>query len=247
MRISRVATIAALTLLGLAGASGAQTQLTITDGHEREDLTAQGWTQVAEGLWQRTSLDGRRQETFVSGAAGLEKVLPSLREQLQGRMDTYLNHPTTANKRALDEQSQLIDAVETNLRTARGKGASPSQKAAAACTRTYGYAADVRIFHCYDIGDASASYSTSNATACPEECTVHTYAYVSGHCSGVLHESSDTCDQTGTNVSCYSYTDQVYGGTSCYQYAYASVHCPQLNNLYLTQSDYATTCVCSCI
>ncbi len=243
MKASKIFLLAGLAMLMLAGASLAQMQLTVTDGRETEDLAAQGWTQVEEGLWERIALDGRK-EKFVSGVAGLEKVLPSLREQLASLMDTYLTHPTAANKRALDQQSQLISAVEANVGSARGK--NPGTKAAAApCSRTYTYSADTSYHHCLDQAYASAGYSTSNPTACPQQCTVYSYAYVSKYCGGVQTQDSQSCTQTGTNVSCSSFVEN-YAGTNCYHYAYASIHCPQLNNLYLSQSDFATTCVCSC-
>lgn len=243
MKASQIALLAGLAMLMLAGASLAQMQLTITDGRESENLAAQGWTQVEEGLWERVALDGRK-EKFVSGAAGMEKVLPSLREQLGSLMEAYLAQPTPANKRALDQQSQLVTAVEANVRGARGQ--KPGAKATAAvCSRTFSYSADTFFHHCVDVASASASYSTNNPTACPQQCTVYAYAYVSGYCGGIQNQNSDSCTLTGTNVSCYAWVDN-YSGNNCYHYAFASIHCPQLNNLYLSQSDSASTCVCSC-
>jgi hypothetical protein len=244
MKAAKITLLAGLAMLMLVGASLAQMELTITDGREGEDLAAQGWTQVEEGLWERTALDGRK-EKFVSGIAGLEKVLPSLREQLGSLMDAYLNHPTAANKRALDQQSQLISAVESNIGSARGKNPAGVKAAATACTRTFTYGANTSYHHCLDVAASNASYSTSNPTACPQQCTVYSYAYVSKYCGGVQTQDSQSCTQTGTNVSCSSFVEN-YAGTNCYHYAYASIHCPLLNNLYLSQSDFATTCVCSC-
>lgn len=247
MKTLRITALVALVLMGLAGVSGAQTtRLTLTDGHEAADLAAQGWTEVAEGLWQRGSMDGRK-ETFVTSAAGLEKVLPVLREQEARLMETFLAKPTRANRKALDAQTQLVAAVEANLIAARAKkpAAKADEEAAAACTRNFSYGADVRSFHCYDVADASASYSTSNPTACPEQCTVHAYSYISTTCGGTLMENTDSCTQTGTNVSCSTWADG-YFSAPCYDYAFASIHCPQLNNLYLSQSDYTTGCFCGC-
>ena len=248
--IQRLAAVTVMALLGFAGISNAQTRLTITDGREVEDLMAQGWKQIEEGLWQRKSPEGRT-ETFVTGAEGLEKALPILRQQEMRLMEAFLAKPNERNKHALDEQSQLVDAVEANVqaaraRTGRTKGLAPTEPAlAAACTRNFSYGADVRSFHCIDVADSSASYSTSNPTACPEQCTVHTYSYISSTCGGTLYEDTQTCTQTGTNVSCSSWAQGSYAGP-CYDYAYASIHCPQLNNLYLSQTDYWTTCPTYC-
>lgn len=235
-----VTAVVALVLVGLSGTARAQTRLTISDGHEEESLIAQGWTQAEEGVWRRTAPDGRK-ETFVSGAAGLAKVLPALREQQARLMEAFLAHPTKGAKRALDEQSQLVDAVAANVTAGRANKAAST----AGCTRTFSYGADVRSFHCGDVADSSASYSTSNATSCPEQCTVHSYSYISSTCNGVLTEDTDTCTQTGTNVSCSSWASGGYT-VGCYDYAYASIHCPQLSDLYLSQSDYTTACWCPC-
>lgn len=240
----KITLLVAAALLVLAGTSEAQTRLTITAGNEAASLKAQGWAAVADGLWQRTTLDGRK-ETFVSSAAGLENVLPALRQQQSDLADVFLQDPSEANKRALDAQAQLVAAVEANLRSAALDG-ELSEKAAA-CTRTFSYGADVSYFgHCVDSADATASYSTSNPTACPEQCTVQTYAYTSYKCgSNPATVDSDSCAQTGTNVSCAS-SAWAFIGSQCYQYASASIHCPQLNNLYLSQTDYATACTCTC-
>ncbi len=120
-------------------------------------------------------------------------------------MEAFLAQPSEASKRALDEQSQLVNAVEANLVTARLKAAAPGPAPVAACTRTVSYGADVRFFHCLDVAEASASYSTSNAVAWPEQCTVHSYSYVSNTCGGVLNALTDTRTQTGTNVSCHTW------------------------------------------
>jgi hypothetical protein len=231
-------------LLGLAAmseAQDAQTRLTITDGQEAASLKAQGWAAVSEGLWERTTLDGRK-ETFVSGAAGLENILPALRQQVEDAQQVFAHNPSPANKRALDARTQLVAAVEANLLSA---AAAPA--AAAPCTRTFTYGADVNHpGHCIDQAWANASYSTSNPTACPQQCTVQSYAYGSSQCgTNPPTVESDSCALTGTNVSCSSLAWAQFG-TTCYEYASASIHCPQLNNLYLSQTDSDTFCLCGC-
>ncbi|HEX6898753.1 MAG TPA: hypothetical protein VF789_03525 [Thermoanaerobaculia bacterium] len=254
MKIQKLAVVAAVVLIGLAGVSSAQTRLTVTDGREAEDLKAQGWKQVEKGLWQRTSPDGRK-ETFVSGTEGLEKALPLLRQQEARLMEAFLAKPTEANKRALDQQSQLVDAVAANLRSSQARASQTKTlvypvdpepvEGGGGCTRTFSYGADVRSFHCIDVADSSASYSTNNPTVCPEQCTVYTYSYISSTCGGTLYEDIKTCSKTGTNVSCSSWAQGSFAAP-CYDYAFASIHCPQLNNLYLSQSDYTTSCFDFC-
>lgn len=239
----KVTLVMVAALLGLTAASDAQTRLTITTGQEAASLKAQGWAAVSEGLWERTTLDGRK-ETFVSGAAGLENILPALRQQVEDAQQVFADNPSAANKRALDARTQLVAAVEANLLSAITSGKPAA--AAAACTRTFTYGADVNHpGHCVNQAWAGASYSTSNATACPEQCTVQTYAYATSQCGGTPSVESDSCALTGTSVSCGSLAWSG-PGSSCYQYASASIHCPQLNNLYLSQTDSDSICSCSC-
>jgi hypothetical protein len=240
----KITLLMAVAVLGLSGAADAQTRLTITDGREAASLEAGGWVVVSEGLWQRSTLDGRK-ETFVSGAAGLQSVLPVLREQQRDLQEAFAADPSAANKRALDGQTQLIEAVEANLVSAVVSGKAGADTTA--CTRTFSYGADAfYLGHCVDESTATASYSTSNPTACPQLCTVQTYAYASRKCgSEPAVVDSDSCALTGTNVSCAS-SAFAFIGSQCYLYASASIHCPQLNNLYLSQTDYATACTCTC-
>lgn len=242
----RITLLAAAALLSLAAASAAQTRLTITTGREAASLKAGGWEAVSEGLWQRTTLDGRK-ETFVSGAAGLESVLPALRQQAEDARQAFADAPSLSNKRVLDARTQLVAAVEANLLSAAASASAETEAAAAACTRTFSYGADVvHPGRCINSASSHASYSTSDATACPEQCTVQTYAYATSQCgSNPPSVESDNCAQTGTNVSCFSLAWS-YSGSSCYQYASASIHCPQLNNLYLSQTDNDSICLCSC-
>jgi hypothetical protein len=245
---SRFFAVAVIALLASSGASAEQTRLTIADGQESAGLAAQGWLQVDEGIWQRTAAKGGK-ETYVSGAAGLAKVLPSLRDEQRRLQEAFWTDPSEANKRALDGQVQLVAAVEANLLAGAISGKGGLQNTAAAttaCTRTYTYSADVFSGHCTDQAYAAASYSTSNPTACPQQCTVHAYAYGSKQCGSAVPEVySENCSLTGTNVSCSAWSYTQFGST-CYQYAFASIHCPQLNNLYLSQSDSGTTCLCGC-
>ena len=237
-----------LVLPSLAGNADAQTKITVTDGDEAAAFNpAEGWSQTNPGVWERHTKDGRI-ETFVSSAEGLSSVLPRLRDKEKQLLAAYLTNATEANKRALDAQADLVQAVAANVASATSREKSAGPAAAVACTRTYGYTASIGQFHCIHASRASASYSVSDAVSCPEQCTVHAYSYAQttsvGAC-GTPTVNSDSCDQTGTNVSCTTYADTVYGN-ACYHYAFASVHCPQLSNLFLSVSDSSTACVCPC-
>lgn len=246
MKSWKIASLAALLCLSasVSGFAG-DLQLTVTDGSAAKDLVAQGWTEISSGLWERLSVDGKK-ETYVSGAAGLEAVLPSLRDQESKLMENFLANPTAEAKAALDEQSQLVASVTANLeKIHQGAGREPRGAAApAACSRTYSTTATVSRFHCIDSVYAAASYSTSNPVTCPELCTVHAYSFASSVCGGTPSSSSESFGDTGTNVSVSAYVWTNFG-VNCYHYAYASVHCPDLANLYLSQTTNDKVCQCA--
>jgi hypothetical protein len=249
--LSGLSLLALLALLAVNAPLGAIT-LSVTDGDESASLLSQGWTETSPGLWERFNLEGQK-ETFVSSAEGMRAVLPTLKEQAKQRFEAYLAKPTAANQRAYDEHKALVDSVVANLQSpasSRKRLEQGSDQALApACTRTFSYGTLINTFHCVDQSYASASYSVSNATSCPEQCTVHAYSYGSlTECGVGPYTDSQSCTQTGTNVSCSTYASGTFGtfGTSCYYYAFASVHCPALNNLFLSQSSNSPACTCNC-
>lgn len=252
MHSSLRASLSGLFLTALLSASPlAAVSFTVTDGDESASLLSQGWSETSPGLWERESLEGQK-ETFVSGPEGLRSVLPRLQEAAQQRFADYLAKPNAERQRAYEEQKALVDSVVANLQApASPKGrlqAGRSAAAATACTRTYDYWVNLGGRYCTDQAVALASYSVSNPTACPQQCTVHTYSYNSQiNCPGGTTPvtQSDSCSQTGTSASCLS---EVYAGSgkNCYYYAFASIHCPALNNLYLSQSGTNSTCRCTC-
>ncbi|MEP7008827.1 MAG: hypothetical protein ABJC13_00740 [Acidobacteriota bacterium] len=94
MKFWKIASLAGLLCLSSSVCSFAgDFSLTVTDGSVSKDLAAQGWTEVSTGLWERLAVDGKK-ETYVSGAAGLENVLPSLRDQESKLMEDFLANPT---------------------------------------------------------------------------------------------------------------------------------------------------------
>lgn len=255
MHSSLRASLSGLLLTALLASSPlAALSFTVTDGDESASLVSQGWSETSPGLWERETLEGQK-ETFVSSAEGLRSILPRLKEEAQKRFADYLAKPSAENQRAYDEQKALLDSVVANLQApaappGKAKNRLQSQGSAAvaaACTRTYDYWVSLGGTHCTDQANAYASYSTSNPTACPQQCTVHAYSYHSGTpCpSGSPYTQSDSCALTGTNVTCLTET---YGGfaKNCYFYAFASIHCPALNNLFLSQSGTNSVCRCTC-
>lgn len=241
-------------LLGLLAvltpvAVSAQTTLTVTDGLEASSLAGQGWNETAPGLWERAGFDGRM-ETYVTGKEGLRNVLPRLHDHMQKLFDAYLADPSSENKRALSAHQALIESVKANAGKPGGiENVSESLARPAACTRTFNYGVEFTfdLHYCNEEAKATASYSVSNAAVCPELCTVHAYSYAAQKwCLDTQVSTYDeSCTTTGTNVSCTTFAHGT-PGSNCYRYAFASISCPQLNSLYLSQSDYRTSCQCTC-
>lgn len=213
--------------------------------------TSQGWETTTAGLWQRPSPEGDGVETYATGIDGLRGALVHLKARLSELVDAYLASPTEKRREILDNHMALVHEVEADL-AAKEKAAAenpfagfesaPQALAAPACQRTFSYGTSINRFHCLENTPANASYSTNNPTACPEKCTVHAYSYASATCNDPV-EDSQSCTQTGTNVSCATNV-VVYSAGSCYLYAFASIHCPALGGLYLYESDSKNTCLC---
>jgi hypothetical protein len=213
---------------------------------------AQSWTTEGAGLWHRPSADGKGIETYATGIEGLEQALVQLKDRLSLLVDAYLAKPTDKRRELLDNHMALVREVEADLAAKRAAveadllgGFEAAPQALAACQRTFSYGTSINRRYCLENTPANASYSTDNPTACPEQCTVHTYSYAVTECLGHINEEySHSCSQTGTNVSCYSNVIVQSEGDFCYLYSFASIHCPQLGGLYLYESDYKNTCLC---
>jgi hypothetical protein len=210
-----------------------------------------GWKTVANGVWQRPAPGGV--ETYATGVQGLRFALDQLQKQLVPLVDGFLASPSDKRKEILDNHLALVREVEADLAAKEKAGVensgavsfdSTNAAAAAACTRSFSYGANINSFHCLKQANANAAYSTSNPTACPELCTVHSYAYAQSSCSDPM-EVSDSCTLTGTSVSCSSYA-YVYAAGTCYFYGFGSVHCPALGGLYLYQTTSDPTCLSWC-
>ncbi len=233
-------------------AASAGTQVTAEGSNFTPVFNAsEGWKAVANGVWQRPAPGGI--ETYATGVEGLRYALGQLQKQLVPLVDGFLASPSEKRKEILDNHLALVREVEADL-AAKEKAAvgnsvaapfDPNQAAAAAaCTRTFSYGATTGSSHCWKQANANAAYSTSNPTACPEQCTVHSYAYAQSSCSDPM-ETSDSCTLTGTSVSCSSWAGVIAAGT-CYFYGFGSVHCPALGGLYLYQTTSDSTCLSWC-
>jgi hypothetical protein len=239
-----------LALFPLAASAG--TQVTAEGSNLAPVFDAsEGWKAVANGVWQRPAPGGV--ETYATGVQGLRYALDQLQKQLVPLVDGFLASPSDKRKEILDNHLALVREVEEDL-AAKEKGAagkpedvpfdSANAAAAASCTRSFTYGANTGSFHCLKQATANAAYSTSNPTACPELCTVHSYAYAQSSCSDPM-EVSDSCTLTGTSVSCSSWAS-VYAAGTCYFYGFGSVHCPALGGLYLYQTTSDSTCLSWC-
>lgn len=201
---------------------------------------ASGWRPVTKGVWTRPTPDGRT-ETYVEGREGLTYVLPALRTHLAELVDAYLARPDSERYVALEEYSRFIEKVE---KAAAGKGSSPDQGSLAktSCQYSFGYGADAFPSHCTNQAQANASYSAVSSGERCGKCDVYAYAYVERTCGGTTNTQSQSCSDHGTNVSCSASASLGTSASSCYGYAFASIYCPDLNNLYLSTSDTDTAC-----
>jgi len=231
-----------LALLLLPASLAAGVRADGQDGITRDSLRdpANGWHPVAKGAWQRSTPDGRT-ETYAEGRDGLTYVLPTLRTHLAELVDAYLARPDSDRQDALAEYSRFIEKVEKAV----GRGPSSDGRGSltkTSCQYTFSYGADAFPTHCTNNAQANASYSATSSGERCASCDVYSYAYVQRTCGSNTTTQSQSCSDSGTSVSCSSSASLGNPAGSCYAYAFASIYCANLNNLYLSTSDTDTSC-----
>lgn len=237
---SKWAFVLLFVILGLPGSLHAG--LPSEDGFDLEALRSprgEGWLPVAKGAWTRPALDGRT-ETFVQGADGLAYVLPTLRTHLAELAKAYIAWPDSERRDALEEYTRFLKKIEAAV--ARGGSGSPraSLEKTTNCQYNFSYGADAFPTQCTNNATANASYTASSGTCA--SCDVYASAYVERTCRTVTTTRSQTCSDSGTSVSCAANASLNGAANSCYAYAFASIYCAALNNLYLSTSDTSASC-----
>lgn len=190
---------------------------------------AQGWQKAADGVWARGLTDGRTQ-TEYRGLTGLDAMVDDLNAQLVRLIDAYLANPTEDLARTLDSHIDFIEQVQKGMVGAPGEGRLVTKLAATDCSTSYS-ASCGNLSQCNNYASASASYTGSSAAACYGSCSIYTYSYVDKTtCSGTLYTASQSCSDSGINISCSSYASLGQNGLrGCNTYSYASIYCPDIN------------------
>lgn len=224
-------------LLGFPGvlAAGLQSDSSF-DLESLRSPAGEGWLPVAKGVWKRPAADGRT-ETYVQGPEGLAYVLPTLRAHLAELAKAYVEWPDSERRDDLEEYTRFLKRVEGAV--ARGRSGRPRDSLAKAdCPQTtFSYGADAfPSAQCTNNATANASANTCVS------CDVYAYAYVERTCRNVTTTRSQSCSDSGTNVSCTANASLNGATNSCYAYAFSSIYCAALNNLYLSASDSSTSC-----
>jgi hypothetical protein len=229
-------------VLALPGALSAGVRAESDGGISLEALQdpVNGWQPVAKGVWRRSTPDGRT-ETYTQGREGLAFVLPTLRTHLAELVEAFLEQPDSERYDAMGEYSRFIEKVEKAV-----GGAAPGRQGAStktSCQYSFNYGADAfPSMACRNNATANASYSATSSGERCAKCDVYAYAYVERTCSGTTTSQSQSCTDSGNPASCAASASLNTAASSCFAYAFASIFCADLNNLYLSTFDTDTGC-----
>ena len=195
-------------------------------GDDVATLVADGWTEVAPGAWEKSETNGITR-LHASTREGIVSVLGILQQEAAALLDDDLTSPVQSRRFAT--LLSQIAVIERDLAT------FPADRETAAATahdcagrKTYAWA---RTGHDPDTCGVEASASAGVKTSYPYppcyDCTVWAEVLVEGSCSssGGLVTTTDTCEQTGQNVSCTA-SDTMARPFQCEALAGATVYCP---------------------
>ncbi len=240
MKPTTILTLTIACLIAVTGTAYAGDALEVTSPGELRVIAAEGWNPVTAGVWERVHPDGRV-ETYATGEDGLSWVLLELRAQLETLVDRYLRSPDEDMIEVLETHMALIEDIEGNLLEAGTAG--PQTKAAEpeSCSQfSLGILAWAGPIICGNRAAADSHYYTTDPE-CPA-CSVYAYAYAERTCGSTTSWSSQSCGDTGRNVTCNVSASETGAFSSCYSYAFSSVTCPSPLSLYLSTWDDSTSC-----
>jgi hypothetical protein len=230
MKKTSAVSICAILVLGLAAIASAN-QLAAVD-------PAEGWLQVANGYWQRTTEDGRLQ-TIAQGREALEMVLADLNARMVELVDLYLSNPTEEMKQALDAHTRIIASVERGIASSAAKATIP----AGWCTVDWDANAG-GANPCINYANAMSLYEGSSPGDCFGLCDLYAYSYVDRElCDGRIVSSSSSCYHPDTINRTCNVSESLSDGPArrCYASAYASISCPDVG-YYQSDDAYSYSC-----
>lgn len=193
---------------------------------------AQGWEKDAAGVWSRSLAEGGIQ-TEYRGVQGMDAMLDELNAQLVRLVDAYLANPTDELATTMDAHLAFIRQVETGVVSADTGSDGPAglaTRAAPECKVTYDADCGSRS-ECVNYASADVSYTGSSAEECFGECNIYTYAYVDKTtCNDTLYTSSQSCNDTGINISCSASASLAQNGLKgCNTSSQAYIYCPDID------------------
>jgi|GEM_PF-3354892 len=191
--------------------------------------SGQGWQKTADGVWARELTNGHAQ-TEYRGLAGLDAMVNDLNAQLVRLIDAYLANPTEDLARTLDAHIDFIEQVQKGMVDAPDEGRLVAKVVATDCQTAWS-ATCGGLSQCRNYASATASYSGPSAAQCYGSCSIYTYTYVDKTtCSDTLYTASQSCSDSGINISCSSYASLGQNGLKgCNTYSYASIYCPDIS------------------
>lgn len=218
-----------VSMMVLARAGSAQEEVRPLEPDWLQQMYADGWEKVQEGILRRDVGEGRF-ETFGYGAEGLQWLAENYRQQLTYFEGKYRESPS-------DELASLIDGLMDKINSLQGDAtAAPAAESFSGeqiqgCS--FSYDATVAAGPQTSAQGVTASASAYFQSTCPET-TGNTYAYAYAHATGGTQATTMTQEDpqnNGTAINSVA-SASVNGSGECESIARASVDIPSLNIFY---------------
>ena len=201
-----------------------------------DQLLADGWEIVNQGVLQKRHDDGRL-ETWGYGVEGRQWHVQQLEQELGQMLVDFELAPSAELEKAIAVHRELLghSREQVELELTRGPerpttGVRAMEKLG--CTVSYSWNASASP-------NAVASANAAWSHSCGEQASTYAYAYAKKVLSGVTTQKSQTDPSgPGSNISSVASASVSGGANTCYSYARAYVDPPESSFYEITDEDF---------
>jgi hypothetical protein len=234
--------LAVVTLLGAGRVWAADPERQQMD-EVRTQMTAEGWTEIAEGVFERY-----RGETKVEhlgyGPAGLSWMVDDLTRRLEHLMSEYQSYPSEDLANIIDNLSLTIAKAKVELRNMpEGLSSATAALAGASCSNIC-YSATADAYYLTNVQGVAAVADAKFNSTCGYSGNTYAYAFARATLNGTTTTVTQEDPDTGTNINSHAVASVNGGsvtGIPCYSEANSYAQSSALGISYST-SDTNSLC-----
>jgi hypothetical protein len=194
-------------------------------------MLQEGWTQVADGVLQRTA-EGGQTETFTYGEDGLRWTARRLEARLEFLQNEYNARPSEDLSRLIGDLKTQLIGLDQNLKNGTAQAEVASPDTLTDCTIQYGAHASTFPLTGSQAPGVGASADANYSSNCGQYGNTYAYAYARatlGTVTTVKIQEDPQYDYITRNSAASATAP---GDHDCYSEAYARAWSPTLNINY---------------